>query len=221
MPRQVYVLLIIGVCGICTASLMAQEVSPEKVNEVANAQMLLASLTFPANQPMAFVQRQRNPLLRNISEQQGILSKDDAGLHMQVITPREERRTIHQGKVSLSRQRMDRRTHTLRTVTRASQLQIDNPTHLVLLVLEALLTGDDAFVQSHFNIALITAGRTWQLELKPKQPELREQLSRIQLSGYDSHLRTFRSEHGDIAEANRWMEVVIDNPACCSSRNSP
>jgi len=179
-----------------------------------DAKQILARLQFPTNVEVPFTQSQLNPLLRSVSRQQGVMFKSpNQGLVMRVTSPRPEERTLHDGFITLQRDRIDRRTSGKRTITRRMKLNPQQPSHLALLALQALLYGDLALLSAHFQVAATAADTGWQILLTPHAAELRRKLTRLEFTGVDTQLARFRSERDNAeGDTTHWLEVSIDSP---------
>lgn len=175
---------------------------------------ILVKLDFPSDQSVEFVQRQRNPLMLRESEQQGTLRKTAEGLFMDVTEPRAEHRHIHQGFVTLERQHSSRRRAQTNqdTYTRRAQLEADNPAHIPLLALEALLTGQHDFLAENFTQEIVVSEDHWQLSLYPTLAKLDN--ARLILRGCSQTLSSFRFERGDVDNPRQYMEVIIPSANC-------
>jgi len=179
-----------------------------------DAQQILAQLHFPMSVEVPFTQSQVNPLLRSVSRQRGVMFKSPhQGLMMRVTSPRREERTLHDGFITLHRDNSVHRTPGKRTITRRMKLNPQQPSHLALLALEALLYGDLALLSEHFHFAATAADTGWQLVLTPHAQDLRQKLTRLEFTGTDTRLTRFRSERDNAAgDTTHWMEVSIDSP---------
>ena len=215
-------LLCISCFAFVPAGVMAADaLSGEQDNkphgiEAKLALQVLEQLVFPSDVAVNFTQRQLNPLIKNISEQRGVMTKSStAGLVMQVTHPRFEERTLHNGIVTLTRKKA--RSHNSRpgNLVRRLQLNPDRPSHLVLLALRALLYGHFGELQTHFNLTLVEPSTdTWQIVLQPVDRAVRNQLSELHLFGQANRLTRFRSQRTDAAgHTSHWLEVHIGPPA--------
>jgi len=191
-----------GVAGIPAAS---------AENPALNARAIITGLTFPAETRVGFEQRQLNPLFKNVSRQSGVMYRSgDQSLVMEVTAPRPERRTLQAGVVSLTRQVPNRHGPGYRTLTRQTQLDPGEPAHLALLTLEAVLGGNYQLLQSHFELQAQGTDSDWQIRLRPTDPEVRRQLSRLWLAGKARDLQLFRSERDDDSGGfSHFLEVEI------------
>jgi len=185
---------------------------------------ILAALSFPVDVEVAFTQSQMNPLLRRVNRQQGVMSKTaDRGLVMTVNTPRPEERRLHDGFATLTRIKGHDRLSERENVTRRKKLDPASPADLALLSLHALMYGDIAILQRHFEFsAAHIAADGWELELVPRADQMQRKLSRLRLAGVGSHLTQFRSERdGAGGRLSHWLEVHIEGPERATKAQAP
>ncbi len=194
LPLKWLCVVVLSSLGITNAAVS----DPSSPLSEAQVRELVGSLSFPDEVEVAFEQSQLNPLFKRVSTQSGVMLKSATqGLVMQVTHPRAERRVLHDGAVSLTRQVRNRHTPGERSVTRRMQLDPSRASHLVLLALEALLESDQDVLFAHFEVSALRNSDRWEVQLVPLSPALKQQISRLRFHGEDRQLTRFRSERDD------------------------
>jgi len=203
-----------GVLAAATAWLLFTITAYAAAPASEQAHQILTHLHFPTGEQVPFTQSQVNPLLRSVARQQGVMFKSpDQGLVMRVTAPRPEERSLHDGFMTLRREKSARHGPGKRTATRHMKLDPNKPGHLPLLALQALLHGDVALLGEHFQLAASANGASWQVSLVPQNERVRKKLARLLIVGTDSQLSSFRSERDNAAgDTTHWLEVVINPP---------
>jgi outer membrane lipoprotein carrier protein LolA len=198
--------------GICCFTPLAG--FSEATNHAVPAEGILAALHFPADIEVSFTQQQLNPLIKTVSEQQGVMIRTtDAGLIMRVSQPRFEERTLHNTTVTLKRKKR-RQTTGSAFFTRHIELDPNRPSHLVLLALQSLVNGQREILHQHFDMQANITGDQWQITLRPKATEIQKQLTQLQFYGRDNQLTRFRSERINTDhELSHWLDIRIEPPA--------
>ena len=225
--QRLTALVISGVLCISCFPVIPAEVAAEAALPLVNtinpdstearlALQILEQLEFPPDIAVSFTQRQLNPLIKNISEQRGFMTKSSTeGLVMQVTHPRFEERTLHNDTITLKRKKTRSHHGPPGHLVRHLQLNPERPSHLVLLALRALLYGHFSELQNHFNLTLSAPPTdTWQIVLQPLDATVRKQLSELHLFGQANRLTRFRSQRiNATGHISHWLEVQIGPPA--------
>lgn len=205
--------LIVGACLLCWSLAGPTQADSATPNPPPNGtpQQILAALKFATEQEVPFRQRQLNPLLKRVSEQQGLLSiSDEQGFVMRIVTPRAEERRLANGVITLQRTRARPRNPHNKVMTRQISLDPTHPNHLVLLAMESLLLGDIQRLQQHFAMQPLPTSSGWAITLTPNDVDVRRQLSRVLLFGEADRLTRFRSERdGSDNKVRAWIEIEI------------
>ncbi len=188
---------------------------PVVYTEPSQALGILKNLEFPQDVAVNFTQQQLNPLIKNVSEQRGTMTKStNDGLVMRVTQPRFEERILRNGEITLKRKKVRTNQGLPGMLVRRLQLDPERPSHLVLLALEALLYGNFTDLQNHFSLTAATSqADTWQIVLEPIDEKVRKQLSELHFYGQANQLTRFRSQRVNSAgHISHWLDVHIEPP---------
>ena len=181
----------------------------------------LASLEFPRERRVAFVERHLNRLLSAPAEQRGELwLTSDGAAVMRVHTPRPEERRIEGDSLVL--RRPQRRRATVDNpdaaidngIERRRRLDRDRGAHLMLAMILDVLSGDISELRERFESTLIsldgsTDGSDWQIELVPRDPRFRRELVAVRLRGAGSRLTLLHVSRG----GRNWREIRLPLPS--------
>lgn len=173
----------------------------------------LADVHFEPGVQVPFMQTHISPLLRREVVQQGVMSYADDGLRMVFTQPRWEERVLSGETLTLHREMADRRGPGTRRVSRSTTLDLEQPQHLALYALQAVLRGQTSVLQRHFELQSRTQSQGWHIDLIPLNPEQRQVMPRLGLSGQGQKLTRFRSERvNEAGEVTHFVQVDIEPP---------
>ncbi len=161
---------------------------------------VLSKLTFPIGEHVAYVERQANTMLKAPTAQEGTLWIEPNGdMVMSVEQPFTEIRRLNGTHVSVERFKDDR------SRTRRAKLRANKPSHLVLLAITALLSGNTPWLFRHFEAREEISTMGWTVDLIPLDAGVRKKLEYIRLSGLETQLHRLHAHRGE----GRWTELTI------------
>jgi len=158
---------------------------------------LLARLARPPPATTAFVEVRYSKLLATpieVSGQLGYLR--DGGLQRRVTHPFRETTTISDDKVVVEREGQKPRRFAL---SRAPELRG------VLASFGALLAGDRATLERHFNTTLVQEGTEWTLVLVPRDARSRKRMVNVSITGSADQARCFSVNEADGDASVMWV----------------
>lgn len=173
----------------------------------------LASIDFPRNQRIAFVEEQKTRLLRGAMELHGeVWLEDDGTMVMRVLEPYVEERRIEAEQLVLIRPprrgKRDPADAIANAPRRIAPLDPSRGTHLALWAAVKVLSQDGDALRTTFTASWLVrdaddAPSQWVVELTPRDEAARRHLRSIRLYGRANSLGRIRTEHGP----NRWRDM--------------
>jgi hypothetical protein len=139
---------------------------------------LLASLAPQAAGEVAFVEIRWSHLVKRPLRSSGVLRRGDGVLEKRVAKPRVERVAIDRAHATVERNGGTRRI----ALARAPELAA------LRTSFEALMDGDAAALERHFDATLARDGGGWTLTLVPRDPKLAKRAT-IEVSGAADRVR--------------------------------
>ena len=176
----------------------------------------LDQITFPQNQPVAFVEQQFNRLLRDPVEQRGVVwLEGDGTMVMRVHAPRLEERRVEQSRLIVRRPSRPNDLEPDRAIAKAKpryrELDVRRGRHLALWAAVQVLSGNTAAVQVHFAVSSATDEQhddapnqnAWALQLIPRDSSVQRELAFMRLYVSDNRLKRVYISHG----AKQWRDM--------------
>ncbi len=149
---------------------------------------LIERLARPTPTETGFVERRESALLDAPLLSRGRLLRPESGtLVRQVDSPRPERTTIRRERVTVERDGRRVRSFALQ---RAPELAA------LLASFQAMLDGDRAALERHYEAALNERDGRWTITLLPRSAALQQQLGQIELHGRDDQLQCIATAGG-------------------------
>ena len=181
-PRfSVFLLLLSGL--LLSPTLQAADDSMATPDPVA----LIEALDVPEGQ-VEFREEKHDPLLSSKLVSRGYLSRDgDGALTKQTVFPRQETIIIGLEQIELQRDGDTRVFDPRRRPAMAS----------LFTSLRALIGGDAATLQQHFNSAAETTANGWTINLVPKDENLLDRLEKLEVHGTDRQIRVIHTHMQD------------------------
>lgn len=167
-----------------------------QANEPLELAGLLERIRVEPPARVAFTEQRQNRLLKEPMVLGGHLAYLDAG-HLQKVveTPFTETLSIEGDEVTISGNGRERRL----------SLRNRQSFRVMLQGIEAVMAGDGAVLQEHFEVALAGDDRDWRIELVPRSGRLARQLQGMSVAGAGDLVRSIRFELAD----GEWQRLEL------------
>lgn len=170
---------------------------------------LVAGLARPAPAELAFVEIRYSHLVNRPLRSSGVLRRDGGTLEKRMLKPRRERVAIDANHATIERNKQVRRV----ALARAPELRA------LLGSFGALMDGDTAALDEHFDASVVRDDAGWTLALVPRDEAVRRRAT-IEVSGSGSAVRCIAVREPDddvsvmaVGSASEGLEPVPDRAA--------
>ena len=158
---------------------------------------LLEQLAQPAPAKSDFFERRESSLLVAPMLLQGTLERPQSGqLIKRILGPPRESMEISADRVRIEREGERRRSFSLRRAPELAALAAS---------FEALLGGDRALLEKHYQLRFQPDPPRWTLNLLPRDARLRKRVSALSLHGRDQQWRCFDLELSNGERSRMWL----------------
>lgn len=171
-------------------------ISDLQANEPLELADLLERIRVEPPARVAFTEQRQNRLLKEPMVLGGHLAYLDAGhLEKVVETPFAETLSIEGDEVTISGNGRERRL----------SLRNRQSFRVMLQGIEAVMAGDGAVLQEHFDVSLSGDNTDWRIDLVPRSDRLAKQLQGMSVAGAGDLVRSIRFELAD----GEWQRLEL------------
>jgi hypothetical protein len=171
---------------------------------------LMQTLSQVKSGEAVFTEKRSSTLLDRPLELSGRLSFEAPDAFMrETLKPRQERLAVVGNQVTMS---MGSRSRTVPvdSVPEAS---------VIIEAIRGTLTGNRGSLEKHFSVAVSGSAKQWVLELVPREPRLREQISQVRLAGQQATVREVAVNMTDGDRSVMTIEPMLTTPKPASAAN--
>lgn len=171
---------------------------------------LMQTLSQVKSGEAVFTEKRSSTLLDRPLELSGRLSFEAPDAFMrETLKPRQERVAVVGNQVTMS------------TGSRSRTVPIDSvpEASVIIEAIRGTLTGNRGLLEKHFSVAVSGSARQWSLELVPREPRLREQISQVRLAGQQATVREVAVNMTDGDRSVMAIEPMLAAPKPASAAN--